>query len=55
VAATPALALSLFVTILMIYRGFTNIDPNKIKLARTFGATKRQILTKVVLAGSVPP
>jgi NitT/TauT family transport system permease protein len=49
-----SLAISLFVTILVIYSGFTSIDPNKIKLARTFGATKRQILTKVVLPGSVP-
>jgi NitT/TauT family transport system permease protein len=49
-----SLAISLFVTILVIYSGFTSIDPNKIKLARTFGATKRQILTKVVLPASVP-
>ena len=49
-----SLAISLFITILVIYSGFTAIDPNKIKLARTFGATKRQILTKVVLPGSVP-
>jgi NitT/TauT family transport system permease protein len=49
-----SLAISLFITILVIYSGFTTIDPNKIKLARTFGATKRQILTKVVLPGSVP-
>ncbi len=49
-----SLAISLFITILVIYSGFTSIDPNKIKLARTFGATKRQILTKVVLPGSVP-
>jgi NitT/TauT family transport system permease protein len=49
-----SLAISLFVTILVIYSGFTSVDPNKIKLARTFGATKRQILTKVVLPGSVP-
>ena len=49
-----SLAISLFVTILVIYSGFTGIDPNKIKLARTFGATKRQILAKVVLPGSIP-
>jgi NitT/TauT family transport system permease protein len=49
-----SLAISLFVTILMIYNGFQGIDPNKIKLAQTFGATKAQILTKVVLPGSVP-
>jgi NitT/TauT family transport system permease protein len=49
-----SLAISLFVTILMIYNGFLNIDPNKIKLAETFGATRRQILIKVVLPGSIP-
>lgn len=49
-----SLAISLFITILVIYNGFQSIDPNKIKLAQTFGATKRQILTKVVLPGSVP-
>ena len=49
-----SLAISLFITILMIYNGFQGIDPNKIKLAQTFGATKRQILTKVVLPGSIP-
>ena len=35
-----SLAISLFITILMIYSGFQGIDPNKIKLAQTFGATK---------------
>ncbi len=49
-----SLAISLFITVLMIYSGFQGIDPNKIKLAQTFGATKAQILTKVVLPGSIP-
>jgi len=49
-----SLAISLFITILMIYSGFQGVDANKIKLAQTFGASKRQILTKVVLPGSVP-
>lgn len=49
-----SLAISLFVTILMIYNGFQGTDPNKIKLAQTFGATKAQILMKVVLPGAVP-
>ena len=49
-----SLAISLFITILMIYSGFQGIDPNKIKLAQTFGASKGQILWKVVLPGSVP-
>ena len=30
------------------------MDPNKIKLAQTFGASRGQLLTKVVLPGSVP-
>ena len=46
-----ALAISLFVTVLMIYSGFQAIDPNKIKLAQTFGASKAQILTKGRAAG----
>ena len=49
-----SLAISLFITVLMIYSGFQGIDPNKIKLAQTFGASRAQILTKVVLPGSVP-
>lgn len=49
-----SLAISLFVTVLMIYSGFQGIDPNKIKLAQTFGASKVQVLAKVVLPGSVP-
>ena len=49
-----SLAISLFITVLMIYNGFQGVDPNKIKLAQSFGATKAQILRKVVLPGSVP-
>jgi len=49
-----SLAISLFITILMIYSGFQGVDPNKLKLAQTFGASRGQLLTKVVLPGSVP-
>lgn len=49
-----AIATSIIVTIMMLHNGFSDIDPNKIKLMHTFGATKRQILTKVVLPASVP-
>lgn len=48
-----AIAVALFITILMLYTGFSQTDPNKIKLARTLGAGPRQILTKVVLPGNV--
>jgi NitT/TauT family transport system permease protein len=49
-----SLSISLFITILIIYDGFQGIDPNKVKLAQTFGASKWQLLSKVVLPGSVP-
>jgi NitT/TauT family transport system permease protein len=49
-----SLAISLFITVLMIYNGFQGVDPNKIKLAQSFGATRAQILRIVILPGSVP-
>lgn len=49
-----AVAIAVFVTIMVMYDGFQSIDPNKIKLARTLGASKAQILSMVVVPGSVP-
>jgi NitT/TauT family transport system permease protein len=49
-----AVAIAIFITILMIYAGFRESDANQIKLVRTFGASKAQILRKVVLPASVP-
>jgi NitT/TauT family transport system permease protein len=49
-----AVAIAVFVTIMVIYEGFQGIDPNKIKLARTFGASRAQVLRLVVLPGSGP-
>lgn len=49
-----AVAIGVFITILMIFNGFQEIDPNKVKLVRTFGGTRWQILRKVILPGSVP-
>jgi len=49
-----AIAVSLFVTILMLYTGFQAIDPDKIRLVQLFGASRLQVLTKIVLPGSVP-
>ena len=48
-----ALAISLIVTVLEILNGFTNTDPEKIKMARTFGANKFQLLTKVVIPANI--
>lgn len=49
-----SVAVAIFVVILVAYDGFSAIDPNKVKLARTFGATRGQILAKIVLPGSAP-
>ncbi|HBW34362.1 ABC transporter permease [Desulfosporosinus sp. BICA1-9] len=48
------LAISLIVTILEVLGGFLAIDEEKIKLVQTFGGTKFQVLTKVVLPASYP-
>ncbi len=49
-----AVAISLFITIMVVYEGFQAIDPNKIKLATTLGASKMQVMRYVVFPGSVP-
>ncbi|WP_207706924.1 ABC transporter permease [Alkalibaculum sporogenes] len=49
-----AVLISLVVTISGVYSGFTDVDEAKITLVKTFGATKLQILTKVVLPASYP-
>jgi hypothetical protein len=49
-----SLAISLFVTIPVIYSGSKGVEVDQIKLARTSGASKAQILTKVILPGSIP-
>ncbi|MEE2955958.1 MAG: ABC transporter permease [Pseudomonadota bacterium] len=49
-----AVAIAVFITILMVYTGFRETDPNKIKLVRTLGATRWQILRQVVLPSNVP-
>lgn len=49
-----ALLISLIVTILGVYTGFAQVDGDKIKLLKTFGATKLQVLQKVILPASVP-
>jgi len=48
------LAISLIVTILEVLGGFNSVDPEKIKLVRTFGASRTQILSKVVLPSAFP-
>lgn len=47
-----ALLINLIVSIMNIYNGFLGTDPNKIKLLKSFGATKTQILTHLVIPES---
>jgi NitT/TauT family transport system permease protein len=49
-----AITISVIVTIVMVYVGFRQVDPDKVKLLRTFGASRIQILQKVILPASVP-
>ncbi|PKM93742.1 MAG: sulfonate ABC transporter permease [Firmicutes bacterium HGW-Firmicutes-1] len=44
-----AISVSIIVTIINVYYGFLQVDVEKIKLIRTFGGHKRDILSKVVI------
>ena len=48
-----ALSISLIVTILENLNGFLGTDKEKIKMAKTFGASKFQILTKIVIPSNI--
>ncbi len=48
-----ALAISLIVTGLEMLAGFRATNPESIKMARTFGATKRQVFTKIVFPSNI--
>jgi NitT/TauT family transport system permease protein len=49
-----ALAISLIVTVLEMLSGFRDTDQGAIRMARTFGATKRQIFQKIVFPANIP-
>ena len=48
-----AIAISIVLTILSAYNYFNNIDEEKIKMLKSFGANKFQILFKLVLPGNI--
>ena len=48
-----AISISLVVTILSAYSYFINVDNTKIKMLKSFGANKFQILTKLVLPSNI--
>lgn len=49
-----AISISIFGTILSLYTSFSETPTEKIKLITTLGGTKRDILTKLILPGSIP-
>ncbi len=51
---TVALTISFIVTILEVYTGFQETDSEKIRLVKSLGANRSQILKKVVLPSSFP-
>lgn len=49
-----AVAISVIVTATMLYTGFREVDTDKVKVVQTFGATRGQVFTRVVLPASLP-
>jgi len=48
------ISVAVFGSILTIYTGFSEVDPEKTKLIYTLGGQKRDVLWKVVLPSSIP-
>ena len=48
------MSVAIFGSIINLYTGFREADPEKLKLIRTLGGTKKDELTKIVLPSSVP-
>ena len=49
-----AISVAVFGCIMTLHTGFMQTDPDKIKLIYSLGGTKKDVLTKVLLPGSVP-
>lgn len=49
-----AVSLAIFSTIINLYTSFTEMDTDKLLLIRTLGGGKKEILSKVILPGSIP-
>ncbi|GFP75120.1 ABC transporter permease [Clostridium fungisolvens] len=49
-----ALLISIVVTIMSVFSGFQEVDEEKIKLMKTFGANKIQMLTHLIMPASIP-
>lgn len=49
-----AVSVGIFGSVLTLYNGFANMDPDKIKLIYSLGGSRKDVLAKVLLPGSVP-
>lgn len=49
-----AVSVAVFGSILTLHNGFKSVDPDQIKLIYSLGGGRRDVLTKVLLPGSVP-
>ena len=48
------MSVAIFGSILSLYQGFMSVDADKIKLIRTLGGNRRNVLTKVILPSNIP-
>lgn len=51
---TAAVSVAVFGSVLTLYNGFLSMDPDQIRLIYTLGGKRKDVLTKVLLPGSVP-
>ena len=49
-----AVSVAVFGSILTLHNGFSNMDRDQIKLITSLGGSKKDVMTKVLLPGSVP-
>lgn len=49
-----AVSVAVFGAMLTLHNGFTSTDPDQIKLIHSLGGKRKDVLTKVLLPGSVP-
>ncbi|PWK15830.1 ABC transporter permease [Tumebacillus permanentifrigoris] len=49
-----ALAISVVITTIVVYTAFRDVDPNLLKLVRTYGGSRRHVFQKVVFPASLP-
>ncbi|MDQ0193316.1 ABC transporter permease [Paenibacillus wynnii] len=48
------LSITVIVTTLVVYNSFCGVDPNLVKVVKSFGASRVQVFTKVILPASFP-